>query len=135
MTARRRSGELSGLVLDVLREADGPRTAGEVHDRLRRAGVDPLAYTTVLTILARLHANGVIDRSKAGRAHAYRGPASEAELVGRRMRRLLDAEPDRASVLASFIDGLSAHDEQVLRALLGEQLAGDGAERRSGQQG
>jgi predicted transcriptional regulator len=116
---RRRHGELSALVLDILRQAARPLTPGEVLDRLQEAGAAPLAYTTVVTILSRLHAQGIADRSRAGRAYAYRAAASEAQLAGRRMRRLLDAEDDRASVLASFIDGLSTRDERVLRELLG----------------
>jgi hypothetical protein len=34
------------------------------------------------------------------------------------MRRVLDAEDDRDAVLARFVSGLSAHDEEVLRRLL-----------------
>ena len=122
---RRRSGELSGLVLDILRQADGPLTPGEVLDRLSGAGGGPLAYTTVVTILSRLHDQGIADRFRTGRAYAYRAAADEAQLAGRRMHRLLDAEDDRAGVLASFVDGLSARDEQVLRELLGSDLAED----------
>lgn len=122
---RRRAGELSGLVLEILRQADRPLTPGQVLDRLHSAGSRPLAYTTVVTILSRLHDQGIADRFRTGRAYAYQAAADEAQLAGRRMQRLLDAEDNRASVLASFVDGLSARDEQVLRELLGSDLAGD----------
>jgi len=121
---RRRAGELSGLVLDILRQAGGPLTPGEVLDRLRESGAGPLAYTTVVTILSRLHAQGIADRSRAGRAYAYLAEGGHAQLAAQRMRRLLDAQDDRAGVLASFIDGLSGRDERVLRELLGPDLAG-----------
>jgi predicted transcriptional regulator len=122
---RRRAGELSGLVLEILRRAEHPLTPGQVLDRLHSAGSRPLAYTTVVTILSRLHDQGIADRFRTGRAYAYRAAADEAQLAGRRMRRLLDAEDDRAGVLASFVDGLSARDEQVLRELLGGDLGED----------
>lgn len=122
---RRRAGELSGLVLEILRQADRPLTPGQVLDRLLSTGSGPLAYTTVVTILSRLHDQGVADRFRAGRAYAYHSAAGEAQLAGRRMRRLLDAEDDRTGVLASFVDGLSARDEQVLRELLGASLGQD----------
>jgi predicted transcriptional regulator len=122
---RRRAGELSGLVLEILRQAGRPLTPGEVLDRLRSAGSGQLAYTTVVTILSRLHDQGIADRFRVGRAFAYQAAADEAQLAGRRMRRLLDAEDDRAGVLASFVDGLSARDEQVLRDLLGADLGQD----------
>lgn len=120
---RRRAGELTGLVLDILRQAGRPLTPGEVLSRLDELGTGPLAYTTVVTILSRLHAQGIADRSRVGRAYAYRAAAGRAQLTARRMRRLLDAEDDPADVLASFVDGLSDRDERVLRELLGPDLA------------
>ena len=127
---RRRSGELSRLVLAALQQAARPLTPGEVHDRLQAAGAGPLAYTTVVTILSRLHAQGIAQRSRTGRAYAYSAAGGQAELTARRMRRLLDADDDRPGVLASFVDGLSARDERVLRELLGPDLA---AQPRPGQ--
>lgn len=120
---RRRAGELSGLVLEALREAGRPLTPGEVLEWLQAAGVGPLAYTTVVTILSRLHGQGIAERSRAGRAYAYSAAGGQAELTARRMRRLLDADDDRAGVLASFVGGLSARDERVLRELLAADLA------------
>ena len=119
---RRRAGELSRLVLEALREAGRPLTPGEVLEWLQAAGAGPLAYTTVVTILSRLHAQGIAERSRAGRAYAYSAAGGHAELTARRMRRLLDADDDRAGVLTSFVDGLSTRDERVLRELLGPDL-------------
>lgn len=127
--ARRRAGELSGLVLEALRRAARPLTPGEVLERLEDAGEGPLAYTTVVTILSRLHAEGIAGRSRAGRAYAYWAAGGQAELTARRMRRMLDSEDDRAGVLASFVGGLSARDERVLRELLGRDLAAGPGER------
>ena len=119
---RRRAGELSRLVLEALQQAGRPLTPGEVLEWLQAAGAAPLAYTTVVTILSRLHAEGIAQRSRAGRAYAYFAAGGQAELTARRMRRLLDAGDDRARVLASFVDGLSDRDELVLRQLLGPDL-------------
>lgn len=89
-------------------------TAGQV-----RASLDTdLAYTTVLTILARLYDKGALRRCRAGRAYAYRPVSDEAGLAARRMRRVLDEEPDRDTVLARFVGDLSEDDEQLLRRLL-----------------
>ena len=120
---RRRAGELSRLVLEALGEAGRPLTPGEVLEWLQDAGAGPLAYTTVVTILTRLHAEGIAERSRVGRAYAYSAAGGQADLTARRMRRLLDADDDRAGVLTSFVDGLSARDERVLRQLLGPDLA------------
>ena len=82
-----------------------------------------LAYTTVVTILSRLHAKGVLGRRKAGRAYRYAPVADEPGLAARRLTQLLDAEPDREAVLARFVSSLPATDEELLRRMLAE---GDG---------
>ncbi|MER6490521.1 BlaI/MecI/CopY family transcriptional regulator [Streptomyces griseorubiginosus] len=112
---RRGQGELETQVLSTLREADGPATAGWVQERLG-AG---LAYTTVITILTRLLAKGVVTRERSGRSFVWTPVADEAGLAAHRMRRLLDGESDREAVLASFVTSLGADDEKLLRELLG----------------
>jgi predicted transcriptional regulator len=119
---RRRAGELSGLVLDVLRTAGEALTPGEVQRRLTDAGSGPLAYTTVVTILSRLHAQGLAERYRTGRAYAYQAINDPARLAAGRMRRVLDGESDRDAALASFVDTLSSRDEHLLRELLGPAL-------------
>ncbi|MGW0904569.1 BlaI/MecI/CopY family transcriptional regulator [Streptomyces sp. NPDC002853] len=111
---RRGQGELEAQVLTVLREAEGPATAGWVQERL---GGD-LAYTTVVTILSRLLDKGAVTRERAGRSFAWTPSADEAGLAARKMRKVLDGEHDREAVLASFLTALPPGDEQVLRELL-----------------
>ena len=115
---RRPRGALEAAVLDALWRAGRAMTAAEVQDAL---GGD-LAYTTVLTILSRLHGKGALSRRREGRGHRYAPVSDEAGLAAQRMRRVLDQEPDRDTVLARFVDDLSADDEQLLRQL----LEGDG---------
>ena len=119
---RRAAGQLEAAVLAVLQAAGSALSPAEVRDRL---GGD-LAYTTVVTILSRLHAKGVLDRRKAGRAFVYAPVADEPGLAARRMARMLDAEPDRQAVLARFVSGLSDADEDLLRRMLGQDAAGSG---------
>jgi predicted transcriptional regulator len=113
---RRAAGELEAAVLAVLQAAGSPLPPGEVRDRLG-AG---LAYSTVVTILSRLHSKGVLGRRKAGRAFLYAPAADEPGLAARRMARVLDAVPDREAVLARFVSGLAAADEELLRRVLDE---------------
>ncbi|OAR22668.1 CopY family transcriptional regulator [Streptomyces sp. ERV7] len=118
---RRGQGELEAQVLAELRNAAGPVTAGWVRERIGGA----LAYTTVVTILSRLHAKQSVTRERAGRSFVWT-PADEAGLAALRMRKVLDGEPDRGAVLASFVTALSPDDERLLRTLL------DGAEAETG---
>jgi predicted transcriptional regulator len=118
--SRRAAGELENAVLGLLLAAGVPLSPGAVRDRL---GGD-LAYTTVVTILSRLHAKGVLARARAGRAYLYAPVADEPGLAARRMATVLAAEPDREAVLARFVSGLSQSDEQLLRRMLAD--TGDG---------
>ncbi|MBO1335689.1 BlaI/MecI/CopY family transcriptional regulator [Streptomyces sp. VRA16 Mangrove soil] len=111
---RRAQGELEAQVLSALCSADGPVTAGWVRDRV---GED-LAYTTVMTILARLHAKNAVARRREGRSFVWTPVADEAGLAALKMRKVLDAGPDREAVLASFLTALPEDDERVLRDLL-----------------
>jgi predicted transcriptional regulator len=116
--ARRPAGALSAQVIEVLTAAGRALTPGEVQQALAETEPQPLAYTTVVTILSRLHAQGLLDRFRHGRAFAYLPVADHARLAAGRMRRVLDAEDDRNAVLTRFVGGLSASDEQILRRLL-----------------
>ena len=114
---RRGAGELEAAVLVVLQAAGRPLAPGEVREQLGES----LAYTTVVTILSRLHAKGVLDRRKAGRAFRYAPVADEPGLAARRMARVLEGEVDREAVLARFFSGLSSADEDLLRRMLGDE--------------
>ncbi|MFE7855703.1 BlaI/MecI/CopY family transcriptional regulator [Streptomyces sp. NPDC057403] len=111
---RRAHGSLETQVLGALHEADGPVTAGWVQERLAA----DLAYTTVMTVLARLLAKHAVTRKREGRSFVWMPAADEAGLAALKMRRVLDGEQDRRAVLASFITGLPEGDEQLLRELL-----------------
>ena len=113
---RRAAGELEAAVLAVLQGAGSPLSPGEVRERIG----GPLAYTTVVTILSRLHAKGVLERHKAGRAFLYSPVADQPGLAARRMARVLDGEADREAVLARFVSALSDSDEELLRRMLGD---------------
>lgn len=117
--SRRPPGTLSAQILDLLWSAGDAMTAGQV--RFALAAIDPrkLAYSTVVTVLSRLYARGIVSRLRSGRAYAYRAQADQSQLTAARMSRLLEAEDDRRQVLVSFVSDLSPGDEDILRHLLG----------------
>jgi predicted transcriptional regulator len=129
VAGRRAAGELEAAVLAVLQDAGTALSPGEVRERIGGA----LAYTTVVTILSRLHAKGVLERHKAGRAYLYAPVADQPGLAARQMARVLDGEADRETVLARFVSSLSDSDEELLRRMLGDHgMDGDPGPRASG---
>lgn len=121
MSPRRPSGRLASDVLAVLAESGEPMSVGEV----RAAMGDTLAYTTVMTVLGRLAEKGLVERERRGRAHVYTAVRDQAQVTAWRMRRLLDAEDDRAAVLARFVGDLSDEDERVLLEMLNDPDRGE----------
>ena len=119
---RRAKGGLESEVLAALWAADRPLTTGEVVESLG----GNLAYTTVQTILSRLHAKDAVRRQPSGRAHAYTPVLDDAGLAASRMQAMLDRGGDRAAVLARFLGTLSAEDEAMLVTLLRRGKSSDG---------
>ncbi|MFC4065929.1 BlaI/MecI/CopY family transcriptional regulator [Actinoplanes subglobosus] len=114
--ARRPAGALESDVLRVLVGASEPLTPRDVLDRLRL----PLSYSTVVTILTRMHDKGMAARYRDGRSFRYAPLTDEASVAAQRMTAALGAGKDRASVLRRFVAGLQPGDEQLLRRLLDE---------------
>ncbi len=100
----------------VLWAADGPLAPAEVQSAL---GSDS-AYTTVTTILTRLHGKGLLERTPRGRAFAYRPLVSGADLTAQRLANVLAAAGtgERSEALARFVASMSARDRRALEAAL-----------------
>ena len=113
--AKRPDGALEHDILAVLWSADGPLLPGEIKSRLSIE----LAYTSVATVLGRLHTKGLVRRSEAGRAYAYEASIDESQLAVRRIGEVLSSASDKGQVLAGFVGSLSKKDIKALRAMLG----------------
>lgn len=110
---RRASGSLEQEVMATLWAADGSMTPGDVQKALP----SDLAYTTVMTILTRMHDKGLLSRTKVGRAYAY-SPVQRAEEHAAKAMTDVLARGNSAVVLSRFVERLDPADEQLLRELL-----------------
>ena len=72
---------LGPLGAAIIREiaARGEASVGEVREYLRRTHRRDHAYTTILTVMSRLHERGVLLRDRRGRQFIYRLPDGEAD--------------------------------------------------------
>ena len=111
-TRRRPNGVLEAEILGVLWDAEGPLTASQVLSQLP----GDLAYTTVMTVLTRLHAKGVVTRQAIGRAYGYRPVESRAEMAAQRMAEVLERTGEQVDVLSRFVARLGPSELDALRA-------------------
>lgn len=112
--SKRPDGALEHDIMKVLWAAEKPLQPGEIKDLLE----SKLAYTSVATVLGRLHAKGLVERTESGRAFAYRPALAESELAARRIADVLSSASDRKAALAGFVGSLSKRDAKALRSLL-----------------
>jgi predicted transcriptional regulator len=108
-------------VMGVLWE-HGPATVAEVREELS----DPLAYTTVLTVLRILEEKGYVGHEEEGRAHRYhalveRAAARESALE-RLTSRLFQGSPELLLTHLMSRRKLSKAELKRLRALVDDQL-------------
>lgn len=79
-----------------------------------------LAYTTVMTLLSRLHAKGYLQRQLVGRAWAFRPVLSRGEHAAQQMSAALDDADNHADALLHFVERLTPEDQQALLRRLSE---------------
>lgn len=100
---------------------DAPANVPAVLERLNsvRGEREQLAYTTVMTILVRLHEKGLLDRVRRGRSYDYWPLFDEASLVERFSRRDVDELVARYGpvALAHFAAAVEQADPEVVKKL------------------
>lgn len=104
-----------------------PSSVQAIQAALARAGHD-LAYTTVMTVLTRLHDKGVVVRTKEGRRYLYaigkRGPAMTHGIVARIQKALFPKDRTRPILALLEDDALSKEELRALRRRIDERLRG-----------
>jgi predicted transcriptional regulator len=129
--SRKRSGpappplhELEAEVMEEVWRRDGTVAVREILDALNSRSRRKRAYTTVMTIMSRLHTKGLLDRELRGKTHFYRPVMSrDAYLNARARGEVEDLIADYGDVaLAHFARQVAGLDAKQLRKL--RELAG-----------
>jgi predicted transcriptional regulator len=109
--------ELESEVMEDVWER-GESTVRDVMEALNAKASRPRAYTTYMTIMARLHRKGLLTRRRGGRSDCYAAVYDRAEYARRRAR--------------SEVEQLVAQYGDVALSNFAEQIAGlDPARRRA----
>lgn len=107
-------GELEAKIMHVVWGLDEP-TVQDVVDRLgRRAN-----YKTVMTVMNRLVEKGFLERRKVSRAYVYLPRFTQAELMNRMSRQVLDGllTDFGPAVLSQFVEAVAETDQARLAEL------------------
>ncbi len=116
---------LHELETEIMEElwASGEASVRTVMEALNKSA-KPRAYTTYMTVMARLHTKGLLDRNREGKTDFYRPVLSREEFLERRARSEVEALVDEFGDLAltHFARQMSQIDPKRLRAL--QRLAG-----------
>lgn len=117
--------ELEAEVMQEVWRRDGEVTVRDVLGALNGRNRKQRAYTTLMTILARLHVKGLLRRELRGKTHFYRAALTRDEYADARARAeveaLVAAYGDAALVhFSRQVDALDAADLRRLRRLAGE---------------
>lgn len=119
--SRKDFGPLESEVMEVVWRADRPVAVREVIDALNGSRAEPLAYTTVMTVMSRLAEKDALSRRKVGRVYVYEANAPDA--AGIAVKDVLRAYGDVA--VAHFVDEARA-DPSLRRRLQRLLDEGDG---------
>lgn len=109
-------GSLQAGILQLLADR-GPSTVREVVEALPRS--QTRAYTTVMTILGKLHAKGIVDRRAVGQGYVYSARFTPGELRDRMAGHLVDrlVKDFGDTALAHFATALDRRDRERLNRI------------------
>jgi predicted transcriptional regulator len=112
-------GPLEAEVMELLWAAGEPMSVRAVLDQLNARRSEPLAYTTVMTTLARLAEKQILARTRSGRGFVYEPAVSDAAHIA--VREVVRDFGDAA--MAHFVDEARSDPDMLrrLRRLLDEE--------------
>jgi len=113
-------GPLEAEVMRVAWSAAKPLSVREMLGRLNDGRTPPLAYTTVMTVMARLAEKEILRRAMNGRGYLYEAAVPDAAAIA--VRNLVRDFGDAA--VAGFVD--EARTDPKLRARLERLLREQG---------
>lgn len=112
-----RLGALEAQVMDVL-WTQGPSRIRDVINALP----EPLAYTTIATVLGNLQRKCLVGVVREGRSAVYSATTSREQHTASLMTYALRSSSDRRASMLHFVESMDEDDAALLRGF----LAGDG---------
>lgn len=108
-------GELELAIMEYVWRYDDEVDVPKVHRHFLKTR--DLAYTTVMTVMTRLHEKGMLERCEDKRPYRYRAALSREDYSAGLMLDVLEEFGDRPAVLARFVERIRPQDAEFLRKL------------------
>jgi predicted transcriptional regulator len=105
-----------------------PVPVREVLEDLQRDRT--IAYTTVMTVMDKLHRKGFLTREMDGRAYRYQPAQTREQHNAAVMGEVLAGSSDRAATLLHFLEQMPPEEVARLRAALAERASKGKGRRR-----
>ncbi len=112
----RQFGELEAAIMEQLWCEPGPVSVRHILEAIRPQR--QLAYTTVMTVMDKLHRKGWLTRERDGMAYMYTTAASREDYSAGLMAGALDTSTDRTATLVHFFTQLDPEEADALRKAL-----------------
>ncbi|MEV8637561.1 BlaI/MecI/CopY family transcriptional regulator [Streptosporangium sp. NPDC051023] len=109
-------GDLESAIMERLWSYRRPASVRDVLEDLRRER--EIAYTTVMTVMDKLHTKGLLRRKAVGRAYVYETVASKEAHTAELMRSALASGGNQAATLVHFLERLTPEEAAALEAAL-----------------
>ncbi|MEV4014270.1 BlaI/MecI/CopY family transcriptional regulator [Nonomuraea angiospora] len=109
-------GELESTLMDRMWARRRPASVREVLEELQQERT--IAYTTVMTVMDKLHAKGLLKRKPVGRAYIYEPVSSKEAYTADQMRAVLAGSGNQAATLVHFLERLTPEETTALQAAL-----------------
>ncbi|MEU5977832.1 BlaI/MecI/CopY family transcriptional regulator [Streptomyces sp. NPDC047315] len=107
-------GSLEAEVMERIWSADRPLPVREVVDAMNAERPAALAYTTVMSTMAKLHRKGWLNRARSGKQFLYEPYESRDACTARLMAEALTNSSNPESVLLHFVERMSSTDSPAL---------------------
>ncbi|GAA3248368.1 BlaI/MecI/CopY family transcriptional regulator [Nonomuraea helvata] len=112
----RHLGELESAIMEHIWSCDASVSVRDVLHGLQHDKV--LAYTTVMTVMDKLHKKGLLRRSQARRAYLYEPLMSHEAYSAQLIREALAQGGNQAMALVHFLERLSPEEHAALDVAL-----------------
>ncbi|MDQ8706512.1 BlaI/MecI/CopY family transcriptional regulator [Streptomyces sp. LHD-70] len=115
-------GSLEAEVMERLWAAGRPLPVRDVVDAMNAERPAALAYTTVMSTMAKLNKKGWLDRTRQGKQYLYQPHETREACTARLMAEALSGSGDPESVLLHFVERVAASESPDLQAAIRRAL-------------